>query len=157
MALKLALWEASFISGRGSATHPCIHCDSISDLCSWSIKAECPCDLSAILCIKHQPVVYIGNSWNGVGTEDVIYVWEGGRGGGYMFMIVIEILTMSCICYNVLPNSPLSPLPAYVARIVRLKLWKQTKNLRIPQDIFISLYPLSTLHSLTNSQHSPRP
>jgi len=81
MPLKHALGEAS-ISSRVSATHPCIHCDSISDLCSWRTKVQCPCDLSAILFIKNQPVLYIGNSWNGVRAEDVINAWEGGREGG---------------------------------------------------------------------------
>ena len=151
------LGEASFISSRVSATHPCIHCDSISDLCSWRTKVQYPCDLSAILFIKNQPVLYIGNSWNGVHAEDVINAWEGGREGQFITVHGCRwnnsnsLSIMHCLCYYVLPNL-FSPLPVYIARTVRLKLQKEIyiENSTQEYDIYLltcSLCPLST-HNL---------
>ena len=60
-------------------THPCINCNNISDLCSWRTKAQCPFDLSAILCIKNYTVLYISGM---ILSDDVVNVWETGKRGG---------------------------------------------------------------------------
>ena len=62
-----------------TTTHPCINCNNISDLCSWRKKAQCPPDLSAILCIKNYTVLYISSM---ILSDDVVNVWETGKRGG---------------------------------------------------------------------------
>ena len=69
-----------YLTWSSILSHPSIHCDGVHTFYSWTSEAQCPGDLSAVLCVKHQPTWYNGARRGSEGLTDIVGdIWGEGE------------------------------------------------------------------------------